>query len=163
MSVYERNQGRTCHVCDHAAYCKGYCRKHYHQWHRTGEAVFVRPPLRLEKQCPSCQQVKSRSEFYTWVEGGQRALCKPCFLETGRWANLLKKFGLTPDAYGRLLAEQGGVCAICATGTKFDVDHDHESGAVRGLLCRRCNLLLGNVADDSALLRAAAEYLETSG
>lgn len=79
--------------------------------------------------------------------------------------------GFTAAQYAELSAMQGGVCAICArpderrhrkTGTPYqmDVDHDHETGVVRGLLCGRCNRALGLFRDDPSALRAAAAYLE---
>lgn len=73
-----------------------------------------------------------------------------------------EKYGLTRDKLAALL-DQHGVCAICGTdqwGAKGpQVDHDHETGKVRGVLCRRCNLALGNLDDDADRLRAALEYL----
>ena len=66
-----------------------------------------------------------------------------------RWGrkHILKKlYGLTLESFDEMLKAQGGVCAICKqtdkTG-KFLVDHDHETGKVRGLLCRRCNHIIG--------------------
>jgi hypothetical protein len=64
-----------------------------------------------------------------------------------------------------MLAEQGGVCAICkgneitGRGAYFHVDHNHETGAVRALLCPRCNQGLGLFREDRAVLAAAIEYL----
>ena len=63
----------------------------------------------------------------------------------------LKAYGITPEDYDRMLEEQGGRCAMCRTddpgghgGVKhFHVDHDHETGVVRGLLCDTCNRGLG--------------------
>lgn len=78
----------------------------------------------------------------------------------------LRQYGITVEDYDRMLAAQGGGCAICG-GTDpqrnrkwFCVDHDHETGVVRGLLCMNCNDGLGRFADDPAQLRAAAAYLE---
>lgn len=51
-------------------------------------------------------------------------------------------------------------CAICNATSDLVGDHDHKSGLPRGILCRKCNLAIGNMADDPARLRAAAEYLE---
>lgn len=51
-------------------------------------------------------------------------------------------------------------CAICAAIDELVGDHDHATGKPRGILCRNCNLALGNMADDPARLRAAADYLE---
>ena len=55
---------------------------------------------------------------------------------------------------------QGGLCAICQTAPAVHVDHDHETGAVRALLCFNCNGGLGQFRDDPALLQAAADYVE---
>jgi hypothetical protein len=75
-------------------------------------------------------------------------------------------YGITRDQYEALLEAQDNACAICRT-TEWNgkdnsphVDHCHESGAVRGLLCNRCNNGLGRFRDDPSLLRAAANYLE---
>lgn len=79
----------------------------------------------------------------------------------------LKKYGLTPEALDAMLESQGGVCAVCGTsewkghGSAPHVDHDHTSGAVRGLLCVNCNRGLGFFGDDVARLRSAIVYLET--
>lgn len=80
----------------------------------------------------------------------------------------LRKHGLTPAAYDALVERQGGGCAVCGAlnlrnGRIWDlcVDHDHETGEVRGLLCHRCNTALGQADDDATTLRAMADYLET--
>lgn len=73
-------------------------------------------------------------------------------------------YGLTPEQYAALLEKQDNRCAICRTDTPggkggWHVDHDHKTGAVRGLLCNDCNNGLGRFLDDPARLRAAIEYL----
>jgi hypothetical protein len=78
-----------------------------------------------------------------------------------------KKYHLLPAQYDAMHAGQGGVCAICSgecsTGKRLAVDHNHENGAVRGLLCASCNLCLGRMQDSPDLLRKAADYLEQGG
>lgn len=72
------------------------------------------------------------------------------------------RYGITPDEYQALYDEQGGQCAICGiAGDTFQisVDHDHDTDAIRGLLCRICNTGLGMFRDDPALLRQAITYL----
>jgi hypothetical protein len=59
-----------------------------------------------------------------------------------------------------MLDKQNGMCAICQTAPAAHVDHDHETGAVRALLCFNCNGGLGQFRDDPAVLRAAADYVE---
>jgi hypothetical protein len=84
--------------------------------------------------------------------------------------NLLKRYGLTADDYEQLLAAQDGKCAICGMTSgwrhrqsgerkKLAVDHCHETGRVRGLLCDRCNTAIGKLNHDPALLQKAIEYL----
>lgn len=76
---------------------------------------------------------------------------------------MLRKYGLTTEAYERLLDAQGGTCAICSRppGQRLlDVDHDHATGRVRGLLCSRCNMAIGKLEDDANLVKAAFWYLE---
>ncbi|MGN5375855.1 endonuclease VII domain-containing protein [Sphingomonas hankookensis] len=76
---------------------------------------------------------------------------------------LKRRYGITLERYETMLSAQNGCCAICKGGKngrgKFHVDHCHSSGAIRGLLCAKCNLLLGHANDDAELLRTAAKYL----
>jgi hypothetical protein len=83
-----------------------------------------------------------------------------------------KLYGLSAEEYQFLLATQRGVCAICSQketailkGTLCDlsVDHDHRTDAVRGLLCSKCNSLLGYASDDPTRLLRALEYLKNGG
>jgi Recombination endonuclease VII len=80
-------------------------------------------------------------------------------------------YGISAAEYDRMLASQGGGCALCGKraeeqkryGKYLHVDHDHDTGRVRGLLCDRHNLLIGQWDHDSMLLRRAAEYIESAG
>ena len=75
-----------------------------------------------------------------------------------------KTYGLAPGEYERMYKEQGGTCAICqrATGKtkRLAVDHDHDTGLVRGLLCGPCNQMVGYFRNSPEAFRRAAEYLE---
>lgn len=88
-----------------------------------------------------------------------------------RW--MMRNYGITPEEFTQMLNDQDGCCAICGTDmesvreliretlrTGIRIDHDHVTGAVRGLLCTGCNKGLGCFKDDIARLRAAADYLE---
>jgi hypothetical protein len=79
----------------------------------------------------------------------------------------LRKYGLTPEAYDAMLTSQGGLCAACRqpeTGRnqfgvcRLAVDHDHDTGVVRGLLCMRCNRCLGLLGDSAERAQALALY-----
>lgn len=78
---------------------------------------------------------------------------------------LRRAYGITLDDYNRMLAEQGGTCKTCdATEPRGNrkhlyVDHCHASNKVRGLLCNRCNLILGKAEDDIDLLSRLIDYL----
>jgi hypothetical protein len=76
----------------------------------------------------------------------------------------LKKYGLTPEQWDALFASQGGACAICETKNSFGrwhTDHDDTLGpeAVRGILCVRCNIGIGQLQHDPVLLMKAADYV----
>lgn len=82
----------------------------------------------------------------------------------GNW--IKRKYGITLEDYWRIFEIQLGTCAICNTSEQngkgmFHVDHCHKSGEVRGLLCAKCNLLLGHAADDTRILESAIRYLNT--
>jgi hypothetical protein len=72
------------------------------------------------------------------------------------------KYGISWREWGALLVAQSGRCAICSDPMPDPhVDHCHETGAVRGLLCSACNRGLGAFRDDSLRLHAAITYLST--
>jgi len=84
-----------------------------------------------------------------------------------RHSQLRFLYRLDPVEYERLRTLQNGLCAICGkppTAKKkfLSVDHDHETGLVRGLLCFNCNLALGHFQDDLTLVEKAANYLRRS-
>jgi hypothetical protein len=77
--------------------------------------------------------------------------------------NLKAKYGVTPEWYDTKLAEQNGTCAACLgvneNGKRLAVDHNHDTGAVRGLLCESCNLALGLLKEDAERMRRMADYI----
>lgn len=115
--------------------------------------------------CRDCLETKPLSEFGI-LNGQPRPRCKPCLnakrraeyrTSPSRMAAVrrqnLARYGLTPEEYDRKHAEQNGLCAICgkpetSTGKHgeprmLSVDHNHETGAVRDLLCGPCNFMVG--------------------
>jgi hypothetical protein len=81
-----------------------------------------------------------------------------------RDAGLKRNYGLSPAAFSALLAGQGGACAVCRTtewtGRGPQVDHDHKTKSVRGILCHGCNLALGFLKENPKIIRALAAYIE---
>ncbi|MFE8944509.1 endonuclease VII domain-containing protein [Streptomyces sp. NPDC007856] len=82
-----------------------------------------------------------------------------------RTFDLGRKYGLTPEEYDRLLAAAGERCAICRreppAGKRLVVDHDHDTSAVRGLLCQNCNVMIGMAQENPETLANAIVYLRT--
>lgn len=78
----------------------------------------------------------------------------------------LRKYGITHKQFVEMRKAQGDRCAICGGRVPrvslWVLDHCHETGLVRGVLCRPCNALLGNAADDPAILDAASKYIRAS-
>jgi Recombination endonuclease VII len=80
----------------------------------------------------------------------------------------LKTYGITPEQYDALVAEQGDRCACCGGKSPggrrkyWCVDHDHETKRIRGLLCQPCNTGIGMLGDDVAGVRRAVNYLEAA-
>jgi len=74
-----------------------------------------------------------------------------------------RKYNITPDEMYGIFEKQGKVCAICGrnnpTGRGWQVDHEHTTGKVRGILCHRCNTAIGMLKDDPNLLQQALDYL----
>ena len=112
---------------------------------------------RRHPRCNDCRNKDAR-EYYALNR--ERLLAKQKgrdYHKTG-----LKKFNLTPEEYAQMLEEQNGVCAICntpPTTQRLAVDHDHETGKVRGLLCRKCNFGIGYLQDNVETLAQAIVYL----
>jgi Recombination endonuclease VII len=87
-----------------------------------------------------------------------------------RHYGLKRLYGLSIDAYNTMLAAQNGVCAICerpesgrnASGElkPFSVDHNHETGEIRGLLCTQCNYMIGHCRESRDILLAGVRYLD---
>jgi hypothetical protein len=134
------------------------------------------------KRCPSCKTEKPlETEFWK----GQ-AHCIPCSKEKQKnsWnsrtpkkrleQHLKYKYDLTIQELAKALEEQKGGCAICSDTLPdlmvynnrrrgYAIDHNHETGKFRGILCLSCNSMLGMAKDSEVLLEKAASYLKERG
>ena len=119
--------------CDKPARCRGFCSSHYNK--------------------------------HLWASGHR----SPSVNAASRYkARIKHRYGIDKEEFDRMFAEQGGCCAICRQppgenvrahwGGKLCIDHCHDTGKSRGLLCNDCNLAIGYIADP-AVLERAAEYL----
>src|ERR1700694_2570956 len=131
------------------------------------------------KICNKCNKEKELVEFHNhpgWRDGHYN-VCKVCRNEWKRSYDveyrarhrqeiLLKqrlwRYGLTMDQFISMTKDQRNRCAICQIEIDLlYVDHNHDSGVVRGLLCSACNKGLGFFKDDPELLKAAIDYLQS--
>ncbi|HVF04881.1 MAG TPA: endonuclease VII domain-containing protein [Frankiaceae bacterium] len=128
-----------------------------------------------KKQCPGCGETKPPDAFQmnrtgTRGYGGYCLSCHNRITRENRVKNhgstrnyhLVARYGLTADEVKEMVAAQGGTCAICRVRPAEHVDHDHETGEVRGVLCFTCNVGLGNFGDDPHRLLLAQRYLTRS-
>jgi hypothetical protein len=120
-------------------------------------------PLPTHAACLRCQTTLPVGEYPLYA-GKLRRVCRPCIREHDRNRRLAKNYGLSVEAFEKLLADQNFVCAICGEAPEDGpkVDHDHTTGAVRGILCGPCNTGLGHFKDRKDLLVSAAAYLTSN-
>lgn len=128
-------------------------------------------PLGRGYQCKVCVRARHSRKWHDEQKHDveRRERMRAYHQEYNRAAQL-RKYGLTQEEYDWLLFLQDGQCAICKktpeqsgltgrNGQRLHVDHCHDTGVVRGLLCTRCNTLLGMAGDSPECLRAAIYYL----
>jgi len=136
------------------------------------------------KICKECGEEKPLNRFHMnkTYKDGHINKCKNCVYEYDkkyradnydrkRCVKLQNRYGITLEQYDQMFDEQSGVCAICGNAEdvtdprsgavlRLSVDHNHETGKVRGLLCQRCNKGLGLFKDNTNSLLDAIKYLE---
>ena len=133
------------------------------------------------RKCRVCHKLKNETEYYLCRRKGgnpeaRHTECKDCAKErvkASRKANpdaardrhLRRTYGITLADFNRMVLRQGSKCACCGTSkpggkhNQWCVDHDHITGAVRELLCKDCNIVLGLVEDSPEHLQRLTEYV----
>ena len=131
------------------------------------------------KTCTKCNKTQPLSEFQKDAKyrGGHTTQCRTCSAAAQRaWRKregvssrqhrrrVARMYGLDPESFDRMLANQGGGCAICGNGPApsrkhLDVDHDHDTGEVRALLCNPCNRAVGALKDDLCYASKVMTYI----
>lgn len=161
--------------CDLYADGNGLCRLHYER-----DVAAKRGPKRIEGRiCAECSgpippERTAKARFCSLgcktKAMNRRRDDRPETIDERRAYQLEHKYGLTLEQFDALLAGQGGCCAICGTTepngrvfadgcARWQVDHCHASGRVRGILCSECNNALGKFGDDPTVLRRAVDYV----
>jgi hypothetical protein len=144
-------------------------------WEEKGKYDIVDKPAHYnnEKRCGTCKEVLPKSAFAKNAakKDGLQERCKSCRSEhyfktdygvVARERMLKNRYGMTTLDYEIMVDQQEGKCKICSSEEKLFVDHCHDSGKVRGLLCNTCNRSLGLLKDDVDVLLSAVEYLNNA-
>lgn len=136
--------------------------------------------IQTHKQCGTCKDIKPIDNFFnsSASKDGKGTRCKSCDLaarykwtadnperskESNRRRAIRHKYGIELEDYDNLLKSQDNKCAICSTtfngGKSFSIDHCHQTGTIRGLLCNQCNRGIGMLGDTAEALLKAYKYL----
>jgi hypothetical protein len=150
--------------CERLVKARGWCALHHQRWLRWGATDERERPADLE--CLRCKQTFPREQF----PSAKERYCGECIplVRQERNANRRSRASGVERSAAELREAQDGKCAICgvaeayAPRKRLAVDHDHRTGAIRGLLCGNCNAGLGQFKDSPELLAAAIRYLEAN-
>ena len=123
--------------------------------------------MELYKTCRACREIRDRAAFARNASSpdGLRSECRTCRSNADRSYLLRRRFGFSVEDYDTMLAAQGGKCALCSAQvpggrwTRFHVDHCHDTGRVRGLLCNSCNSALGALGDTEESIAKVLAYV----
>ena len=119
--------------------------------------------------CVSCKE-RNPLDAFPINRFGRSKYCATCYARPARaWVmenfgsyrnyKLYQKYGMTEADFDRMVAKQGGLCAVCQKRAATQVDHDHKTGKVRAILCLKCNAGLGALKDEERLVWEAVDYL----
>jgi hypothetical protein len=144
----------TCAVsdCGKDIYAKGWCRPHWHRMHKYGRLEKIVGLIKGNCTIEGCNEK---------IKG--KGFCKNHYAH-------FRMYGVHPNEYNQKLKEQNYVCAICEQSEvsvhpiskeikKLSQDHCHTTSKIRGLLCTRCNHILGRVNEDINLIEKMKQYL----
>ena len=111
--------------------------------------------------CPSCRQPVAHEDYTrnSRTSSGFGSRCRRCDRAENSAGYFYRKYKMTKGEVAELRAAQNDRCAICGDPEPQHLDHDHETGKIRRLLCQRCNHGLGLFRDDPYLLHVAALYV----
>lgn len=135
--------------------------KAWREANKDHRAAYLQEWKKANKESQAEYQKKYQAD-YRKREGVQKAYWEK---------NLRKNYRLSPEDFNDLWNKQGGKCGVCSvdmsprgrTSDSVCVDHNHQTGEIRGLLCRACNHGIGNLKDCPDVLEAAAKYLRSKG
>jgi hypothetical protein len=136
-------------------------------------AEFNRSGKRYQSFCRKCGEKVGTEARRIKKENGESVIInRKDYLKRNMWRKMRAKYGIDREQYEALVEAQGNACAICkkpekemdgqrGTPLRLSVDHDHETGKVRGLLCRQCNIGIGRLKESVEILQNAIDYLKS--
>lgn len=167
---------------------RGWCKKHYYRWYHHGDpTAFNRnSPVDGYKTCTSCDQRLGIINFHKrgGVRGSElRSSCKACekiksrsylranpFLARAQGLRATGAKGATKEKLKKLFARANGKCESCSKDFRkekhahknndYEFDHNHDTGLLRGVLCKGCNMALGLLEENPNYIRKLADYIE---
>jgi predicted metal-dependent hydrolase len=148
----------SCVDCSGVIYAKDRCSRHYHQRYRKKNKKIVQAATRKYRQSEKGQTTESKNRQRYYEENKEEILQKALHAR-------LQTLGISVEEYMTLLKKQKGVCGICRKAPvkrRLAVDHCHQTGRVRGLLCGPCNTGLGLLGDNAKGVKMALSYLACS-
>lgn len=181
--MHEQNLSTGCVNCNNELskrqdfFCSAECRKEDRvknhvrickDCSRTPEEVeFGKHPKTIDGLsiiCKECNRLRVKKTMSNYSPEKRAEIAARVKSDSYRSTTLLREFGIDINFYNQLLTRQRGACAVCETVFTDDnfpqVDHDHSTGKVRGLLCRTCNMGLGMFKDNINKLEQATNYLK---
>lgn len=179
-----RREPVQCEVegCARFADARGMCPMHYKRWKRNADPNVLVPhrdrayPIRFAEchpdrkhsglgLCKPCYRKQYRAKNQDRIRAQEKAdrAKDPEKYRRYRWDYQLRSvYGITQSEWDQAFLRQGGRCAICKEERKLHVDHAHDTGQFRGLLCSPCNVGIGMLGDDPQRMSLAAQYVYAS-
>jgi len=142
-----------------------YCKACTGKWHKKNDTEFV-VVEGATKVCSVCKTKHPANTDYfnrnRRTVDGLSYTCKACKIDNNRKYALSSKYNITPEMYNEMFILQEEKCLICDKKSERElcVDHDHDTGEIRGLLCNNCNTAIGLLGDDYQRIINAAYYLD---
>lgn len=151
-SGYNKHKNSPCKSCSNSI--------------KNGGTGNVRP-IEGSKKCICCKELKPLSEFYEYKNKNRyHSLCNECkkekFKQYQKNFGRFKRHGITKIVYNEMYDKQNGKCYICEnTYDNLYIDHNHNTGEVRKLLCRDCNSALGLIKENKKTINNMKKYIES--
>lgn len=159
------NKKAKCHPTE-KHYCKGLCRVCYEKQLRKSNPQFAKRQRENRRNWEKTSPQKAKKSRETCKERRKSDPILKARDKQNKRKKLLESYGLSERGFNELLKNQNYKCGVCKKQIDIhtaNIDHDHKTNKVRGLLCKACNFLVGTFENRIALLMQAGRYLYSSG